>query len=124
MMGWAVFVYRQSDGGANPATAGSQEGVRLSVWQTHAWGLKWLDELASAGKAIDLGGNGYPNRFTARAEHLLRAIEDPPDANEVWSLGEEDVVLDFWVGKTSVDHAAIQQCRPEEWLLVVAWDES
>jgi hypothetical protein len=60
MLGWHVSVYRQKDGGSSPATFPTPEGTRLAVWQTGIGGLDWLDELVKAGKAIDLGGNGYP----------------------------------------------------------------
>jgi hypothetical protein len=65
MMGWNISVYRQSDGGRSPATAESKISVRLAVWQAKPWGLEWLEELASAGKAINLGGNGYPNETSS-----------------------------------------------------------
>ncbi len=124
MLGWAVTVYRQSEGGDRPAAFESKGGVELAVWQANVHGLTWLEELASAGKAIHLGGSGYPYRFTGRAEDLLPFAENPPDANRVWLRDEFDVVFDSWVGKTRINRAAIEQCRPEEWLLVEAWDES
>ena len=89
--------------------------------------LEWA-ELArrsrEAGNAIDLGGNGYPLRFTATAEYLAPRIKKPPEANAVWICGPEDILTDKWAGKTVVDLDAIAQCRIGEWLLVVAWDQS
>jgi hypothetical protein len=125
MLGWHISVYRQTDGGASPATFESAEGPRLAVWQADWHGLDWLLELAKSGKAIDLGGSGYPCRFTATAEHLIpQFVERPPRAYDNWLLGAGDVVTDKWEGKTVVDGAAAAQCRPDEWLLVEAWDES
>jgi hypothetical protein len=65
MLGWHISVYRQADGGTEPATSETSPGTRLAVWQTSFDGLRWLDELAAEGKALDLGGNGYPTRYTA-----------------------------------------------------------
>lgn len=65
MLGWHVSVYRQTDGGGSPATAESGKGTRLAVWQTGIGGLDWIRELVKEGKVVDLGGNGYPSRFTA-----------------------------------------------------------
>lgn len=62
MLGWHVSVYRQPDGGHSPATFEFPEGARLAMWQTDVDGLDWLIELARQGKAIDVGGNGCPNR--------------------------------------------------------------
>ena len=125
MLGWHISVYRQRDGGAAPATAGSPEGPRLAVWQTGVGGLDWLDDLAKAGKAINLGGNGYPCRYTATAEYIIpQIVEMPPGARTHWLREASDVVTGKWEGKTVVDRAATAHCRPDEWLLVVAWDES
>ena len=79
MLGWHISVFRQTDGGSSPATPDSKEGVRLAVWQTDVDGLKWLEELAKKGQAIELGGNGYPNYFTAQARFIVpRIVSGPP----------------------------------------------
>ena len=125
MLGWHISVYRQKDGGGSPATMESSEGTRLAVWQTGLNGLDWLDELVKAGKAIDLGGNGYPRRFTSTAKYLIpRFIEQPPGARATWVSQPGDVLTDKWEGKTVIDHAAAEQCALNEWLVVQAWDES
>jgi hypothetical protein len=127
MLGWHVSVYRQPDGGHAPATFESPEGARLAVWQTDVGGLDWLIEMAREGKAIDLGGNGYPNRFTAQAEHLVpHIVSESFPANETWIVPEGSYIPDpkAYAGKTQIDHEGAQQCRPDEWLLVEIWDES
>jgi hypothetical protein len=127
MLGWHVSVCRQPDGGHSPATFESPEGARLAVWQTDVDGLDWLIELAKQGKAIDLGGNGYPSRFTARAEHLLpHIVSGSFPANETWIIPEGSFFPDptAYVGKTQIDREGAEQCRSDEWLLVVVWDES
>src|SRR5438552_269958 len=125
MLGWHISVFRQSDGGKSPATEKSPKGTRLAVWQTGLWGTDWLDELVKAGQAIDLGGNGYPCRYTATPEHLIpRIIDEPPHAREVWICEPGDIISDKWEGRTVIDREAAAQCRPDEWLLVEAWDES
>ena len=120
-----ISVYRQKEGGFSPATWETAEGTRLAVWQTGLGGLDWLDELVKADKAIYLGGNGYPNRYTATAEFLLRQVmENPPKARDHWLVDAGDIVTSTWVGKTATDPAEASQCSPVEWLLVEAWDES
>jgi hypothetical protein len=125
MLGWHISVFRQTDGGSSPAKADSEEGVRLAVWQTGVEGLQWLDELVETGQTIDLGGDGYPNYYTAQAEHLIpRIVGGPPEANRIWRHAPQDVITSRWEGKTTIDRAAADDCRLDEWLLVVAWDES
>ena len=75
MLGWHISVFRQADDGSSPAKAGSEEGVRLAVWQTGLEGLQWLDALVEAGHAIDLGGNGYP-QTSVRAGPVQRVSHE------------------------------------------------
>ena len=41
-----------------------------------------------------------------------------------YSNSENALVTDKWEGKTVIDGDAATLCRPGEWLLVEAWDES
>jgi len=125
MLGWHISLYRQIDNGAAPATADSPTGTRLAVWQTGLGGLDWIEELVKEGKAINLGGNGYPCRYTATAENLIQRIGDePPGARRIWGHDPGDILTEKWEGKTAIDRNTMTLCRPEEWLLVEAWDES
>jgi hypothetical protein len=125
MLGWHISVFRTMDGGSEPAQAHAKEGVRIAVWQTNERGLEWLDALVKAGRAIDLDGDGYPYRYTAQAQHLIpQIVAGPPEANKTWITGLGDILKPGWEGKTVIDHAEAERCRPDEWLLVVAWDES
>jgi hypothetical protein len=125
MLGWHVSVYRQTDGGGAPATMESAEGTRMAVWQTGIGGLDWLTELVKEGKAVDLGGNGYPSRFSATAEVIVpRIVDTPPGARADWLLDAGDFVTEKWEGKTVVDGGVAGKCPPDEWLIVEVWDES
>jgi hypothetical protein len=124
-LGWHISVYRQQGDGSAPASFGARHGTRLAVWQTGWRGLSWLDDLVKRGEAVDLGGNGYPTEFTAKAFHIIPLIRDePPLAKPYWSRDAGDIVLSGWEGKTTTNAEAIDACRPEEWLLIQAWDES
>lgn len=125
MLGWHISVYRQTDDGLAPATTESARGLRLAVWQTGLRGLDWIMELVKAGDAIDLGGNGYPCRYTATARNLVsHIIGGPPEANAIWLFDEHDILTEEWAGKTVIDETVVSACPPDEWLLVEAWDES
>ena len=125
MLGWHISVYRQTDGGTLPATTKAKYGRRIAVWQAGVSGLDWLDRLVSEGRAIDLGGCGYPYNYTAMAGDLLPQLADgPPHANMLWTFGDHDIILNGWAGRTVFDQVAANECRPDEWLLVEAWDES
>ena len=122
MLGWHISVFRQEDGGSSPASVDSKRHKRLAVWQAGFRGLEWLDELVKNGQATDLGGDGDPRCFTAQAEHLIpRILTGPPEANPVWGSGPDDI-FDFSQRevKTVIDRGVVSECRPDEWLLIVA----
>ena len=126
MLGWHITVYRQQGGGAEPAMFDTEEGDRLAVWQTGLGGLRWLDELVEQGHAVDLGGNGYPMRYTAIAKHVVARLEgEPPESRPRWTLPlESGPPLPQWLGRTTKYPEVIAACLPDEWLLIQAWDES
>jgi hypothetical protein len=68
--------------------------------------------------------NRYPCRYTAQAKHLIPHIRGgPPGARKKWASDPGDILTSKWEGKTVIDKS-FANCKPEEWLLVVAWDES
>lgn len=126
MLGWHISIYRQAQGGASPATFDTETSERLAVWQTGLHGLDWIDALVARGLVVDLGGNGYPLRYTARLRELIGDVrKGPPLANKTWGAGVGDII-DFskWPGKTTLDEKALAGCSPDEWVVVQAWDES
>jgi hypothetical protein len=124
-LGWHISVYRQRNDGSAPASFESPDGRRLAVWQTGISGLNWIDELVRQQRAIGLGGNGYPLRYTAMAREIIPQIRgEPPAAKAVWTSDPGDIILPGWLGKTTQDFEAMDACRPDEWLLIEAWDES
>jgi hypothetical protein len=125
-LGWYISVSRQQDNGSTPAEFLSAKGTLLAAWQAHVEGLGWIYELVEQQKATHLGGDGYPYRLTATAEHVITRIRDgkPPAANPVWRFDEGDILYPNLPGKTIVDLPAMDACRAEEWLLIEAWDES
>jgi hypothetical protein len=125
MLGWHISIYRQSEDGTLPASLEAPEGERLAVWQTGLGGLGWLEELVKAGLAIDLGGNGYPCRYTATAQTLLpRIAGGPPGARAACVSGVNDILTEKWAGRTVINDAMVAACGRDEWLIVEAWDES
>ena len=97
----------------------------MAVWQKGTDGLNWLHELVGAGKAVHLGGDGYPYRLTSTAGYLsARILYGPPGARLHWAYDAGDILLEGWEGKTVIDRAALSACRVGEWLIVEAWDES
>lgn len=126
MLGWHVSVYRRQAPAAGPVGESDERGELLAQWQGGLSSLDWLDELSTKGSCLDLGGNGYPNLYTAPCGALRPVIvAGPPNAGAVW-LHDPGDIIDWskWKGKTFVDHERFEEVPEDEWLLVVAWDES
>lgn len=87
--------------------------------------MDWLEDLVASGSAVDLGGNGYPFRMTARAGAVLPVVRTgPPHANEHWIMGVGDIVDERWAGKTVYVPEVAEACSDDEWLMTMIWDES
>lgn len=134
VLGWNIGVYRLPnldalrDGEPDAQVlllAADAPGDRIAIWQTGLGGCDWIEELAAEGRAVDLGGNGYPSRYAATAAVLLPPIlAGPPHANTHWSYGVGDILGPNWEGKTTINAHLAAACAPDEWLVVEAWDES
>jgi hypothetical protein len=58
------------------------------------------------------------------AEHLMMEIKSVTQGvQKTWLLSESDMATEKWDGKDTVDHDAVADCKPAEWLLV-GWDLS
>lgn len=124
-LGFHVTVYRQPDGGASPATFESPTGRRVAMWETSLWGLDWLDELAKEGKAVNLGVEVLLGRYTAPAQHILpRIAGGAPGAHPKVSMTGGDISTMKFIDGTNIDRAELDACRPDEWLVIEAWDQS
>ncbi len=120
MLGWEVYVYRQS-GNSSPSEANKLLG-RL---ETGVYGLRWLQDLVKEERAVFLGGNGYPLRYSIAAGILFSTITPslPPNDSPL-VIGDDYVRPEGWNGTVSLDDQGISDCPNDEILLIEAWDQS
>ena len=103
MSGYLISVHRQIIGGiSHDAWQSLKGGAKVLKWRGGLEDIRRLDSLVSEGKAIDFGSNGYPSRYAITAKELRAHL---------------------LIG-SSMDHAAVDECAPNEWLFIDAWDES
>jgi hypothetical protein len=115
MLGWEVFVYRH--------IASKPENL-IARWQTSVLGLAWLDALVKQGRATDLGGDGYPNRYQINAQLLFDTISNGlPANNSPVVVGDDYVLPARWNGEIQWQQAP-DSCAPDEVLTLVVWDQS
>jgi hypothetical protein len=117
MLGWDVIVKKESD--ADGA------GQPLASWATGIDGLAWLDELVKQRLAQDLGGNGYPNKYSGQASFILPKIVPNLPSYEGKAVMGEDYALvggENWAIK--INQSKIDACKPDDILLIEIWDAS
>ena len=118
-----------------PATADSEQGTYLAHYRQPLHEDDWIDGLLKAGLAIDLGGMA-PELYTLQAQHLLpRVIKMRADEVERAKVPYPGALTvnewrarsgmgpvedgDLYSGvRTYIDQNAVDDCRPDEWLLV------
>lgn len=124
MLGWGIYIYGQLPG-ESPEESGSRNGEELVWWMTGYKGLDWIEKLVKEGKVESLGGNGYPFRFTTIAKHVLpRLLSGPPAVQTPPVIGEDYCLPRDWGGKATFNHKRIAECRPDDPLVIEAWDQS
>lgn len=118
MLGWEFFISRQHVSAANTEKT-------VAFWKAGIGGTHWIDALVSEGRAADLGGNGYPLRYSVTAGVLLSVLrrglpnhEGPP------VIGDNYVMPKGWVGEGRVKLEILEAIPSDEVLLVEAWDQS
>jgi len=116
VLGWEFFVSRQSD---------PDEMRALATWRAGLSGTDWLDDLVAKGMAMDLGGNGYPDRYALSVAALCAALEfgapkhiDPP------VIGDDYITPSGWSSPVTIDRVRLRTLDPNEILVVEAWDQS
>ncbi len=122
MLGWQIFIHRRVPG--EPLENLSKESL-LASWMASVNGLDWLVKLAKDGKAVDLGGNGYPCRYAAAAKEILPRISaGPPAHNSPVVIGDDYYLPKGWSGEVQIHRSRIADCPPDAELIIEAWDQS
>jgi hypothetical protein len=75
--------------------------------------------------ATDLGGNGYPKRYTLTASVFAAALKDGiPKHKGPDVFGDDYLLLGVWTGNATIDLELIKALSPDELLEIEAWDQS
>ena len=122
MLGWQFFIQIRGDEARNPKDG---KGSLLATWEAGLGGTDWIEQLVVQGKAKDLGGNGYPNRYTVTAMTLKNALAGGlPRHGGPPTIGENYFLPTGWTGSARLDLARLNELDPTCLLEVEAWDQS
>lgn len=99
MLGWQIIIRKES------------AETSLASWTAGLGGTEWLDALVRENKAKNLGGNGYPNSYSAKGNEILPLLM--PESIKAVGGGNPRLKID-----------QIESCSADETLIVEAWDQS
>jgi hypothetical protein len=122
MIGYSISVYQFVEG--VDITTISNDNEALATWTSGGFGgLDWIDNLVSEGKAEDLGGNGYPDYYKAKAQVVLQALAtDTPKNKEQTIMDDKNVMSSDW--QSQIDISEIKKLKSNQQLVIEAWDLS
>ena len=122
MLGYDIEIYKFTDG--MNITSNKIDKHVLARWTSGGFGgLDWIENLVSEAKAEDLGGNGYPLYYKAKALFILEALtRDTPKNKDQTIIGEDYVMSSDW--RSGIDLSMIEECDPNQQLIIEAWDLS
>ena len=122
MLGFDIEIYKFTDG--MDITSLKIDKPILARWSSGGFrGLDWIENLVSEAKAEDLGGNGYPLYYKAKAQFILEALAlDVPKNKGQTIIGDDYVMPSDW--RSDIDTSKIAKCDPDQQLIVEAWDLS
>jgi hypothetical protein len=122
MIGYSISVYEFVEG-VN-ITSISNDNEALATWTWGGFdGLDWIDNLVSEAKAEDLGGNGYPIYYKAQVQVVLKALAvDTPKNEGQTIMDDENVMTSDW--RSKIDTSELAKLKPNQQLLIEAWDLS
>ena len=119
MLGYQIYVTRKNSLQLDDATKS------LASWQTGPGGLHWLRKLVAQDKAINIGGNGYPDLYSITKRDFDQLFENQEPSQKNFVIIGDDYVIEnhkFWGVKIDLD--LLNLISPDEWLIVEVWDES
>jgi hypothetical protein len=122
MIGYSISIYEFVEG--VDITSISNDNEALATWTSGGFGgLDWIDNLVSEGKAEDLGGNGYPDYYKVQAQFVLNTLATDTPKNEGQTImDDENVMSPDW--RSKIDYSEIAKLKPNQLLLIEAWDLS
>lgn len=125
MIGWWVVISAQSPEERDRTALEDRKAAILAQWEVGPGGIEWIAQLVQAGKAIQLSGSGYPNRYTANAGDVLPLLVGGPPAHTGPAIIGDDYVMPAnWRGNIELHADRLAVCSVDQVLTIDAWDQS
>ena len=124
MLGWEIYINRLTVKREFDLMEESlNDDTLLATWITGIDGLNWINALVKEGKAEFLGGCGYPQSFSAKADVLIPKIYSMPrNYKGTTIIGDDYVHLGGFNKDMKINQSRIDECSPNEILRIEEWD--
>ena len=122
MLGWHINIFKTEVKKFIAYDATTTE-LRIASWSTGEAGLDWLKKLAQSKRIQELGGNGYPYRFSAKAFEIIPIIKTGYSISSELSNSYEYVFQEYERRTLKIDPTKFNGCSLQDQLLIEAWDQ-
>ncbi len=123
MLGWHINVFK-TNLDKFVAYDSSTNELRIASWSTGMNGIDWLKKLSQESLIQELGGNGYPYRFSAKASVIIPKINFDPLISADLIISDQCLLDEYERQTLKIDVVKISKCRANDLLLIEAWDQS
>lgn len=113
MLGWEINIQRNKDLDLNNLEK------EIARWNTNFSGLTWIEDLVKTGKAINLGSNRYPSKYSMKAAVFRSLIYNEPTTYHYKSIKGT-----LFGSQFVINNQLLMECPDNEELIVTAWDLS
>ena len=113
MLGWDIFIKDKSD-------------TTIANWVVGLGGLDWLRKLEKDGFAESLESGGYPTSYKLLEKHVIPFLkaEQLPDYEGPFVIGDDYVRSGGMNTNIKINEIALNGCKEDDYLFVIAWDQS
>lgn len=120
MLGWWILVSLQTPDERKASIAGGKPFV-MAQWETGLSGRDWIQRIVESGEITPVHTGGYPDQYTAKAQHILPLIAHGPAP---YSLSPDIVGKLRRIAEVIIVPELIESCSPEQMLTIETWDLS
>ena len=124
MLGWQIYINRHQIDRV-VCESGRRCETLIATWVTGINGCEWIETLVNEGNAEELPGDFCICRYSVKAKILLPIIKSLPKKYQgPIVVGDDYVHLGGFNENIEINQAKIDQCSPDELLIIETWDLS
>jgi hypothetical protein len=116
-LGWSITLTLQTP--EEYAQLSNGDDSWLGKWDADVDGLNRLDHLIADGRAVELGGNGYPVFYAVRADVLRPLLRRPKSPDDRFAALPQPRRRKQYIRRTR-----LKELPADQLITVVAWDMS